>query len=157
MSTQFILTGTSNICIDIDKAPNGSVCPGTHCNFGKKPFVIAGGKVNINAMPDSCSTHTPILQKVFTDPTYNADDFTPFAEFPDACPYAGLSFVSYTFDNGDYGNWTGNYGTLMEVESDGAVRVTSRRLRDRGPHLDITHLGPDLCLVPNQDYLFTAR
>jgi len=37
------------------------------------------------------------------------------------------------------------------------MRVTNRRLQDRGPEIDLTPMYPELCLVPEQDYLFVAR
>ena len=159
IGTNIILTGTSDVYFQPTKAPNQNACEetGNQCNLGVKPFVVAGGKVDINALPESCSTYTPVLQKKYTDPTYNYKDFPHYVTLPETCPQSGLSFISYNFDNGDYGNWTGRDGAFMEVMDDGSVKVINRKKEDRGPHLDITPIRPDLCLVPDQDYLLAAR
>lgn len=158
IGTKFILTGTNNVYFKPTKAPNKNVCPGGgQCNIGVKPFVIAGGKVNLNAMPESCASHSPILQKKYTDPEYNFEDFPHFTILPEECPTNGTSFISYNFDDGDYGNWTGRAGSFMEVLDDGSVKVINRKVKSRGPHLDITPIRADLCLVPDQEYLFVAR
>ena len=157
IGTRFVLTGTNNVNFTPRDAPNREACDRTSgvCNIGKKPFLIAGGKVNIHALPDTCSTHTPILKKIHTDPIYNPEDFPSFVTLPPSCPQSGLSYVSYDFNSG-YGNWTGREGGYMVME-DGALRVTNRKISNRGPHLDITPIRPELCLVPDQDYLFVAR
>ncbi len=74
-ATRFILTGsTDDVMFDPTEAPNQGACndqPGGKCNLGKKPFVIAGGKLNIKGgMPDTCSSFTPIKDVIFTDPNY---------------------------------------------------------------------------------------
>ena len=157
IATRFVLTGTNDVLFSPTDDPNQNSCSQTNnqCNLGAKPFVIVGGKVNINAMPESCSTHTPVKKKVYTDPVYNPDDFPKMVTLPPSCPQSGQSFVSYDF-NSSYGNWTGRDGTFMEL-SDGAVKVSNRRLDNRGPYLDVTPIRPELCLVPNQEYLFVAR
>ena len=159
MGTQFTLTGTSNILFKPSEAPNKNVCTGTDskCNLGVKPFVVVGGKVNINGMPDTCAMHTSILQKIYTDPIYDAEDFPHFTALPEECPTNGTSFISYNFDDGDYGNWTGRIGAFMEVSDDGSMKVVNRKIKSRGPSLDITPIRPELCLVLDQDYLFVAK
>ena len=159
IGTKFILTETNAIYFKPTKTPNQNACDGSggSCNLGAKPFVVAGGKVSINAMPETCASHTPIIEKIYTDPEYDYEDFPHFVELPEECPQSGLSFISYNFDDGNYGNWTGRDGAFMEVMDDGSVKVINRKIKSRGPHLDITPLRPDLCLVPDQDYLFVAR
>ena len=134
MSTQLILTRTSNIYFQSAKALNQSACPGGQCNLGVKPFVVVGGKVNINAMPETCAAYTSVLQKKYTDPTYNYEDFSQLVTLPETCPQSGLSFISYNFDDSDYSNWTRLDGNFIEVWNEGSVKVTNY-----------------------QDYLFVAR
>jgi hypothetical protein len=157
VATRFVLTGIDNVKFTPTDAPNHNVCDKTNgvCDLGVKPFVVVGGKVNINAMPESCSTHTLVAKKVYKDPTYNPEDFPKFVSLPPSCPQSGLSYISYNFDDG-YGNWTGRDGTFLR-SSHGAVKVSNRRLTNRGPHLDVTPIHPEACLVPNQDYLFVAK
>jgi len=89
LGTKFILTGTNNVIFDPSEAPNEKACDGLSgkkCNLGVKPFLVAGGKVNINSMSESCATHTPIMKKTYTDPTYNKEDFPYFTSLPELCP-----------------------------------------------------------------------
>lgn len=155
MATNFIMTGTSDVLFRPSDSPNNNVCPNGSCNLGKKPFVVAGGKVNIHGFPDSCSTHTPVLKKVYKDPVYDPNDFPQYATLPPSCPISGRDWISYNFDS-SYGNFTGGDGTFMVLD-DGAVTVQNRLLQRQGPRLDLTPIFPSSCLVANQEYLFTAR
>ena len=155
MSTKFILTGTQNIFFTPTEPPNQNVCPNGGCNLGPKPFLIAGGKVNINAMPESCAPHTPVLRKVRKDPVHNPNDFPKFSPLPPTCPTSGRNYALYDFET-TYGNFTGRDGAFVVLE-DGTMKVTNRKLYDRGPYIDLTPTFPALCLVPDQEYLFYAR
>ena len=157
IATRFALTGTDDVQFTPTDQPNQNACEQTSgvCNLGVKPFVIVGGKVTINAMPESCMTHTPVLKQIRKDPTYDPEDFPKVVSLPPSCPQSGLSYISYNFDDG-YGNWTGRDGAFLR-SSDGALKVSNRKLTNRGPYLDMTPIRPEACLVPNQDYLFVAK
>ncbi len=156
-ATRFILTGTQDIIFTPTDAPNQNACPGNACNLGRKPFVVAGGKVNINSMPETCPTFTTVLGKRYKEPTYDPEDFPTVVSLPPSCPTSGESYVSYDF-NGSYGNWTGRWGTYTEmVEGNTAMRVSNRRISHRGPAIDLTPVRPELCLEADQEYLFSAR
>ncbi len=158
IATRFVLTGTEDILFTPSDAPNQDACQeyNNQCNLGVKPFFVAGGKVTLTTMPETCATHTPILSKIYKDPTYNPGDFVKFESLPPSCPQSGLKFISYNFNHTGYGNWTGREGSYV-VSEDGALRVTNRMLYSRGPYLDITPSRPDSCLQPDQDYLFVSR
>lgn len=158
-ATSFILTGTEDVIFQPTESPNQNACdllPEGKCNMGKKPFLIAGGKVNINAMSDSCTTHTPIVRKVYKEPSYNPEDFPQYVELPESCPVSGNMYISYDF-SGSFGNWTGREGTFLISDDGNSLRVTNRKVHWQGPYLDITPMSPELCLVPNQEYLLEAR
>lgn len=169
ISTKFILTGNQNVIYTPTEAPNHNVCPNGGCNFGSKPFVIVGGKVNINGMPDTCDTHTPVLKKIRKDPIYDPNDFPKFTLLPPSCPLSTLSssssssfgiesgrkYASYDFES-SYGNFTGKAGAFVVLD-DGVMKITNRKLDSRGPFIDLTPSFPSSCLVPDQEYLFYAR
>ncbi len=156
-ATRFILTGTQDVTFTPTDAPNQNACPGNACNLGPKPFLVAGGKVNIDSMLETCATFTTVLEKRLTDPTYDPEDFPSLVSLPPSCPTSGESYVSYDF-NGSYGNWTGRWGTYTEmVEGNTAMRVSNRRLSHLGPAIDLTPVRPELCLAANQEYLVSAR
>jgi len=158
MGANFILTGTDDVLFSPSDSPNENSCfnqTNNICNLGPKPFVVAGGKVSIHGMPESCQTHTPVLKKVHKDPVFDPDEFPTYVTLPDICSQSEREYISYNFET-TYGNWTGREGGFMVLE-DGTVKVTNRLLSDRGPYLDLTPINPSACLVPDQEYLMVAR
>ncbi len=160
-ATTFILTGADNdVIFNPTESPNQNACDASphngQCNVGKKPFLIAGGKVNINAMSDSCITYTPIQKKFFKDPSYDPNDFPTYVELPEACPVSGRKYITYDYETG-FGNWTGTEGTFLAPNDEHLLIVTNRKVDWQGPFLDITPMRPDLCLVENQAYMLEIR
>jgi hypothetical protein len=160
-SVKFILTGTSNVLFKPTDSPNAGACtqqPNGVCNLGTKPFVVAGGRLNINAFPaGGCKTHTPILGKVLKHPEHDPLSFESIRTLPESCPISGTTdYVQYDFEGGNLGNWTGNFGAFV-IKDDGFLRIGARKATWQGPLLDLTPMMPHLCLVPNQKYLLTAR
>ena len=47
---RFVLTGDSNVNFVPAHRPNKDVCGSGGCELGKKPFLVAGGKMSINAL-----------------------------------------------------------------------------------------------------------
>jgi hypothetical protein len=52
---KFIMTGTAAVTFT-PSAPNSMVCGTSGCNIGSKAIVVAGGKLNIKGISDSCPT-----------------------------------------------------------------------------------------------------
>ena len=158
-ATRFVLTGTEDVIFAPSDPPNANACEqtGGTCNIGPKPFLVAGGKVNFNAMPEeTCATHTPLKKKIHTDPEYDPDDFPKFTTLPPSCPQSGTGYISYDFNDNKKGNWTGCDGSFLRT-SNGEFTVTNRKRTDCGPELDLTPIRPEMCLVPHQEYLFVSR
>ena len=158
-ATRFVLTGTEDVIFSPSDPPNENACEqtGGTCNLGPKPFLVAGGKVNFNAVPDeTCVTHTPIKKKIHREPVYNLNHFPKFITLPPSCPRSGTDYISYDFNDNKQGNWTGCVGSVQRT-SNGEFRVTNRMRKYCGPELDLTPIRPEMCLVPNQEYLFVSR
>jgi len=160
-SVKFILTGASNVLFKPTDSPNASACNqqlNGVCNLGTKPFVVAGGRLNINALPSgNCKTHTPILGKVLKRPEHDPLSFESIRTLPQSCPVSGTTdYVQYDFEGGNLGNWTGNFGAFV-IFDHGSLRIGGRKAKWQGPLLDLTPMMPHRCLVPNQKYLLTAR
>ncbi len=113
-SVTFKLTGTEEVQFKPSDSPNLNSCPKSNnynCKVGKKPFVVVGGKLDIQAFDeDQCFTHTPILDKGYTDITPNATLFEAYEPFLPTCRtnYSESDFFRFDFNDGSYGNWTGN-------------------------------------------------
>ena len=164
MATRFVLTGTEDVMFTPSDPPNQDACEqtaGGSCNLGPKPFLVAGGKVNFNTMPDqtSCLTHTPIQKKIYKDPVYDSNAFPKFVTLPPSCPDHSsetTDYISYDFNDNQRGNWTGCDGSFLR-HSNGEFTVTNRKRSNCGAELDITPIRPEICLVPHQEYLFVSR
>ncbi len=119
----FNMTGTTDIEFQPIHAPNVQSCggPNTKCNLGIKPFVVAGGRMDVVSFPDAddstdsgCKTHTKILDKVYRDHVpEDVNAFPTYTSFPDTCQsqYSDTEFVRYDFNTNEpdgYGNFTGN-------------------------------------------------
>jgi hypothetical protein len=165
-SVVFNFIGTDDVISALNDSPNQDVCaqqPNGKCNLGSKAFVIAGGKLNIEAFPDdsSCSTHTPILKKIYENHSKDPNDFPKFEALPSTCSISGLEYISYDFNDGNVGDWSaGPYKSANAniAANEGALKVTSRtHATNDGPAVDIASFVPNLCLVPGKTYIFTAK
>jgi len=151
-------TGTENVFFTPDE-PNTDACAGSPCNLGPKPFVVAGGKVNIDGMPDDCPTWTTVKDLI--------DGGKPkplsYPKVPDL-PITSKGTCLQTLINEDFedslNGWYGNAGAeehISEHEVDGSfLRVTERKNEYQGPMCDLSALQRE-CLLLDQDYFFSAR
>ncbi len=75
---------------------------------------------NTKTALSSCTTHSPILDKVYADVKPDANKFESFEGFLPSCRTntSETDFMYYDFDDG-YGNWTGNvsFSTTFTVPS----------------------------------------
>ena len=138
-------------------APNTNVCPNGSCNLGAKPFVVAGGKLNIRGFPDNtCKTWTPIKDVELKVPTKDLANFDQYQVFEtsETCPLTGTTFYQSDFSTGVDGNpeWSSIGGSLNIA--DGILTVSQRTDLGHGPILDIYNAFS--CLEPDRDYLFTV-
>lgn len=108
-SIVFNITGTDNVNFMPAESPNINVCNTAGCDLGPKPFLVAGGKVNIQGFPldSSCATHTKILDKVQAKIIPDPSKFPSFLPLLPSCPVSGIDFIRYDFNDGLFGNWTG--------------------------------------------------
>ena len=117
----------------------------TGCNQSKKPFIVAGGKVDFQGMHESCHTWSR-LQSV-TDA--GAPDMTAVAA-PVAPTGCSSVLVDESFDV-EPADWDG-INAQAAVEN-GYYRVSDRPSGYTGPRV---HLPID-CISPNKPYLLKFR
>ena len=154
VGVKFILTGSEDLYLEPHNE-NAVGCESYEtgkCPVGSKPFVIAGGRVNVNGMPDTCPSWTTIIDVETADviPEYFPQPVTP----PDGCPRA-LSDVN--FESGP-GMWRSHLGSIRERLEEGSnsfLRVTDRTRDYMGPKLDLSELRT--CIDDESDYVFSAR
>jgi len=143
----------------IPDEPNAHACGQQGCNLGSKPFLVAGGTVHINGLPDHCPTWTTIIDVI-------ADGYNIPLSYPHS-PDLPLSseglctqdVIAEDFELG-LNKWYGNVGadeSIKDHAEGGSYLHISRRSHEyQGPMLDLSfHLRQ--CLMTDQDYFFTAR
>ena len=166
-SIKIILIGTANVTFTpVDSNANVT---GTPFNAGSKPFLVAGGKLDIRGwdIPLTSSkrvaTWTPLLSTVEgkkPEPTLRAANLVPVPIQPvnttRTCP---RMIVSHNFsDSVDYSLWSGGEGGIVSHKAESGIMVLSNIFMNwQGFRLDITKLTVDCPLQANVDYLLTAR
>ena len=156
-SVRFILTGTDDV-FWVPSDSNSGVCGDGACLLGKKPFLVAGGKLNINSFPDGCPTWVSLKDVMHGNkesPTLVEGQGYPHAPVLGCDPYGTVLFEDFT---GGYGGFTGGDGTTCTLQ-DGTMTVrghngpTARNWQ--GPRIDYTHQAD--CIIPDTPYIVTVR
>ena len=124
LSVTFILTGAAEQSF-IPHTFNANSCGGA-CKVGKKPFIVAGGTVNIQAYPDQCPTWLKVI-----DTKAGAGAIPTEWDKPVPTPQnCNRILIDEDFESGD-GNWDGNLGAEYGVVDDGTgnkvLKVTNRK------------------------------
>ena len=161
-SVRFVLTGTFDTVLDMSSSihePNRLACNSSLCNLGKKPLVMAGGKIDIQAFPPTCKSWTKVKDTTLQKPLKNSSLFSSVVYPPEMCPFLNGSMVFFQDSFSTFsGNWTGRDGGYVNHNPiDGTLTITNRKYSWQGPFIDLTRLISSSCVIPNQDYLFTAR
>mmetsp|Transcript_1433 Transcript_1433/g.2264 ORF Transcript_1433/g.2264 Transcript_1433/m.2264 type:complete len:3782 (+) Transcript_1433:192-11537(+) len=156
-SVKFVLTGEDDNISFTPSDSNSNACSG-ECLLGKKAFIVAGGKLNIQGIQDeSCPAWTTLIGQAQGDRVYlEPGEFLRKPQLPDSC--SDVVFHS-TFDGG-LEHWDGNNGGKARWdEAEGALVVSERMVSWQGPQIDFTHLAESnmSCFVPNKSYLVHVR
>ncbi len=153
------LTGTSPV-IFTPHADNSAACGGAACTLSAKPFVVAGGKLDISGFPDTCPTWSTL------DSYIGAGMATP-SDYPKRPTLptpsqgtCGYSFIDENFESGLNG-WYGNLGAeeyTLPGSHDGSryLSITNRTATFQGPMVEINRYLRE-CILPDVDYFFSAK
>jgi len=159
-------TGTDDVFFN-PEAPNTDVC-GTGnlpCNLGPKPFVVAGGTVDIKGLPDDCPTWTTMLD-IISDDKHVPLAFAQPPELPTTSEgvCSDEFVITEDFESG-INKWYGNVGaeeSLVKYDDSSSstagsyLHIAKRTHAYQGPMLDLPPLARE-CLLTDQDYLFSAK
>lgn len=163
---KFILTGTNELITSFVPAANNKfACShkgatnAAPCFVGKKPFIVAGGRVTIRGVPNRCATWThleDITRAELPAPT----EFTklPALGSMQSSPTCSTfdTLIADDFSTNKVHSWTGGFGALFEVTKDGSFLVSDRKdSLNHGPTFDLRRLRD--CIIAGQTYLFRAR
>ena len=162
-SMKIVLTGNTDVMF----TPHEPVAGAAPLNAGEKPFLVAGGKLNIRGWDDvegSGKTWTPILAMAEADRLHPAPivgetaarTALPHLKNPTiTCP----NKIVHDFEGGvDFSVWKGGDGNILSYdEANGALTATNLRLDSQGFRLDFTKLTKDCPITQDVTYLVTIR
>eukprot|EP00804_Cyclotella_cryptica_P014145 CCRYP_005584-RA/>CCRYP_005584-RA protein AED:0.03 eAED:0.03 QI:259/1/1/1/0.94/0.9/20/117/3951 len=165
-SMKIVLTGTTDVTFT--PADSNSNVAGTPFNAGSKPFLVAGGKLDIRGWDiaeneERVATWTPLLSMVEGQqpkPTLRAANLAPVPIQPvntaRICPRV---IVDHNFTTSvDHSLWSGGEGAIVTHNAEQGTMVLSNiRKSWQGFRLDITKFTVDCPLQADVDYLLTAR
>jgi len=170
MSSTRAVTGEPDVRIrmtgdtDVNFTPEGEnagACSGGACNVGPKAFVVAGGQLDINGMPDSCPTWSHILSVGHAAQPVPADFPSP----PDPPTSSSGALCSASVVNEDFegglNQWYGNLGayeSIQEGSHDGSryLSITERTANFQGPLFELSNEIKE-CILPDTAYFFNAK
>jgi len=136
-------------------AHNKMACDSAGCNVGKRPFVVAGGQVDIRGYHQSCPSWTNLMDVV----KGNMVELDPSQYEQAPQPEVGCSstVVSQDFEDGiqDAVNaWDGNGAPVHGITVDHYYQVSNRTSGGQGPRVLLAN--PE-CLTPGAQYLFSVK
>ena len=149
-AVKFVLTGTTPQTFH-PADTNAGRCGDAGCAVGTKPFLVAGGRLDIDAMPPTCPTWTHL--KSYTAAGVTLLDEHKLARY--TAPPAGCTadLIENEFKLGGDGTegWDGDKGAEAEVMDDSTLVVHDRKAVWQGPTNDVSyimHVYVPLCLLP---------
>jgi len=152
---EFVLTGTDHVML-VPEGENAPRCPeGMGCDVSKKPVVVAGGRLNVRGVDESCPSWVRLADVVRATPVEDdSSDIAPPAPRDAPCA-AGL--LDEDFEGGTDDAWGGNSASFA-VETDPLdgnkfLRVSDRSSGFHGPAVKVD-FG---CAVPDEAYLLSYR
>ncbi len=165
LSIKIVLSGTSHVTFT--PADSNAGVAGTPFNAGSKPFLVAGGKLNIRGWDASedegTATWTPLLDMAEGDrptPTLSAEK-RAVSQVNNLrsgvqCP---RQLVNHDFDSGiDYSLWSGGDGGVLTHNAEEGTMVLTNIKKDwQGFRLDFTKIAQDCPIIEGQDYLVTMK
>ena len=147
---------------------SNAICGGERaaCGMGGgKPFVVAGGKLDIRGLPSpTMPTWVPIYD---VDTSKSGDSFPVISIPPDlqgmyvyqppneGCPEDDILLHYGEMTSSISGVFRGSYGSVYEFTANGGLKVTNRTHAQHCPIVDLKHVRH--CLQPDKTYLLTAK
>jgi len=102
---------------------NRDSCDSYFCKTGKKPIVVAGGKLDIRGLNETCPTWVNLLD-VATDDMVVPEDYPTVPIAPQGCNRA---LVNETFDSG-VGLFKSSLGCFDSIENENLNDVTKKNI-----------------------------
>ena len=131
---------------------NHIICHGSHCNVGRRPIAVAGGRLDIKGLPDDCATWKR-LKSVSTSASSGSSSAPVFQATKSACY---VEIMDENFDNASR-LWAPHNNALVYARNDNLgtyLETTNRHVRWQGisRHLDDSFMS---CVDAGIPYLVT--
>lgn len=153
---KFVLTGDGVVSL-APHEDNTSRCEGGVCSFGKKPFAIAGGTLNVRGLPESCPTWTTLKNVQSSGPASGNAGPSYISPAPGCSDALVDTDFEDPMDSAWPDGWYRNYGGTDYTETDANgnnCRVYGGRTSSwNGPQLN----WPAECVVPGPTYFISAK
>jgi hypothetical protein len=140
---------------------NENSCSLGSCHLGSKPFLVAGGKVDIDGLPDACPTWTHI-KEIKSGETPKPITFPKQPALPTPSEGScGEVLLSENFESGK-NKWYGNIGAEESIQPHGNngddhyLHIERRTHEYQGPMIDLPITLKE-CLLSETAYFFTAK
>ena len=153
-TVNFIMTDKGSDYVFTGFDNNSAVCNDKSCNVGRRPIAVAGGRLDIKALPATCATWTR-LKSVATAAASSTPNSTQVYQAPKAA--CSLEIMKDTFDQPS-NTWASfNYAwvyTRNDAQFGTYLESTNRYLPWQGitRNLDDTFMS---CVDPGIPYLVT--
>jgi hypothetical protein len=147
---------------------SNDICGGERgaCGMGRKPFVVAGGILDIRGLP---SPFMPTWVPLYDVDTSAGISSSSVASVPTAMqgmyqyqpPKLGCPEDEILIDHSAMTSsissevLVGSYGSISEWTSNGGLKITNRTHSQHCPVVDLKHVGH--CLQAGKTYLLTAK
>ncbi len=144
---------------------SNEICGGERgaCALGRKPFVVAGGKVDIRALPSPLMPTWVPIYDVDTSASINSRVSVPeslqglfhYQPPKPGCPEDDILVHPdlMTASNSDI--FKGSYGSLSDWTFNGGLKISNRTHTQHCPVVDLNHIKH--CFQPDKTYLLTAK
>ena len=144
---------------------NTDACGGNRhaCNLGKKPFVVAGGKVNIRGLPnENMPTWVPLYDVDESESEWPVHkvQYKRYQPLPGGCPEDGIlidhGVITTQTDGTSQAIWEEHDDGTTKVKWTGnSLHVSNRRHTETAASISLKDIRD--CLSPSQTYLVSAR
>jgi hypothetical protein len=131
------------------------ICGGKHysCDMGRKPFIVAGGRLDIRGLPSSSMPTWVPIYDVDQSPIPTTEYRTYQQPLP-GCPQDDI-LIHHDFSGSPILTFGGSYGSFFEWTTNGRLKVTNRTHAQHCPIIDLKHVRH--CLQADKTYLLTAK
>ena len=151
----FVMTGTEDHPF-FPHSQNSVSCDNAFCNVGKKPVIVAGGRLDIQGVNETCPTWVKLIDVVRDDNAVVPDEFPRMPIPPPSC---SPEVINEDFESGE-GQFKSSLGCMDSLRTDENGNTyfhTHGRTRSwQGAFINVGTFLRD-CMIEDQVYLVRGR